>query len=79
MAQVTRERRHAGLRRLRWRLRGAWLWPAFVVLTVLEMGLLHWLPVAGEGSRWIAALLLAGCLNLAAIVVLGGLGGIALR
>ena len=39
---------------------GAWLWPAFVVVTLLEMGLLHWLPIAGEGSGWIAALLLAG-------------------
>jgi len=64
---------------MRWRLRGAWLWPAFVVLTVLEMGLLHWLPIAGEGSGWVAALLLAGCLNVGAIAVLGGLGGVALR
>jgi hypothetical protein len=79
MAQGARERRQAGLRRMRWRLRGAWLWPAFVVLTVLETGLLHWLPVAGEGSRWIAALLLAGCLNVGAIAVVGGLGGVALR
>ena len=64
---------------MRWRLRGAWLWPAFVVLTLLEMGLLHWLPIAGEGSRWIPALLLAGCLNVGAIAVVGGLGGVALR
>lgn len=67
------------LRRLRWRLSGAWLWPTFVVVTLLEMALLHWLPIAGEGSGWIAALLLAGCLNLIAVVLLGGLGGIALR
>jgi hypothetical protein len=79
MAHVTPERRHAGLRRMRWRLRGAWLWPAFIALSVLEMGLLHWLPIAGQGSGWIAALLLAACLNLAAVVVIGGLGGIALR
>jgi hypothetical protein len=79
MAQGARERRQEGLRRMRWRLRGAWLWPAFVVLTVLEIGLLHWLPVAGERSRWIAALLLAGCLNVGAIAVVGGLGGVALR
>lgn len=64
---------------MRWRLRGAWLWPAFLVLTVLEMGLLHWLPIAGAGSGWIAALLLAGCLNVIAIAVVGGLGGVALR
>jgi len=64
---------------MRWRLRGAWLWPAFVVLTVLEMGLLHWLPIAGEGTGLIPALLLAGCLNVIAIAVLGGIGGRLLR
>jgi hypothetical protein len=79
MEEVARERRQEGLRRMRWRLRGAWLWPAFLVLTVLEMGLLHWLPIAGAGSGWIAALLLAGCLNVIAIAVGGGLGGVALR
>jgi hypothetical protein len=67
------------VRRLRWRMSGAWLWPTFVLATVLEMGLLHWLPIAGEGSGWIAALLLAGCLNVIAIALLGGLGGVALR
>ena len=67
------------LRRLRWRMSGAWLWPTFVVATLLEMGLLHWLPIAGEGSGWIAALLLAGCLNVIAIALLGGLGGLLLR
>lgn len=64
---------------MRWRLRGAWLWPTFVVVTVLEMGLLHWLPIAGEGSGFIAALLLAGCLNVIAVAALGGVGGFALR
>jgi hypothetical protein len=58
---------------------GAWLWPAFLVLTVLEMGLLRWLPIAGEGSGLIGSLLLAGCLNLGAVAVLGGLGGVLLR
>jgi hypothetical protein len=67
------------LRRARWRMSGAWLWPSFVVVTVAEMGLLHWLPVAGEGSGWIASLLLAGCLNVIAVALFGGLGGIALR
>jgi len=67
------------LRRLRWRLSGAWLWPAFIVVTLVEMAMLHWLPIAGEGSRWIAALLLAGSLNVVAIAILGGLGGLVLR
>jgi hypothetical protein len=67
------------MRRMRWRLRGAWLWPVFLVVTVLETGLLHWLPIAGEGSGFVAGLLLAGSLNVIAIAVLGGLGGVVLR
>lgn len=79
MAQPAEESPRGRLRRLRWRLRGAWLWPTFVVATLLEMMLLHWLPIAGEGSGWIASLLLAGCLNVIAIALLGGLGGRLLR
>ncbi len=67
------------LRRLRWRLSGAWLWPAFVAVTLLETALLHWLPIAGDGSGWVASLLLAGSLNVIAIAVLGGLGGVWVR
>jgi hypothetical protein len=79
MAEMARRPRREGLRRLRWRMSGAWLWPTFVVVIVLEAGLLHWLPVAGKGSGLIAGLLLAGSLNLIAIVVIGGLGSILLR
>lgn len=79
MVELAEDAPGGRLRRLRWRLRGAWLWPAFVVLTLLEMLLLHWLPIAGDGSGWIASLLLAGCLNVLAIAVLGGLGGVVLR
>ncbi len=71
--------RRGGLRRLRWKLRGAQLWPAFAVATVLEMFLLHWLPLAGERTGFVGALLLAGCLNSIAVALLGGLGGVALR
>jgi hypothetical protein len=69
----------SGLRRLRWRLRGAWLWPTFVLATLLETALLHALPVQGESTGWISALLVAGCMNLVAVVVLGGPGGLLLR
>ena len=68
-----------GLRRVRWRLRGALLWPTFVVVTLLEVPLLHWLPLAGDGTGLLAALLLAGCLNVIAVALIGGLGGAALR
>ncbi len=60
-------------------MRGAWLWPAFALLTLLEAGLLRWLPVAGSGTGAVGGILLAGCLNLAAVAVLGGLGGVWLR
>jgi hypothetical protein len=73
------ERRREGFVRLRWRLRGAWLWPGFVVVTLLEMLLLHWLPLAGQGTDFIPALLLAGSLNVLAVALLGGLGGYTLR
>lgn len=67
------------LRRMRWRMRGAWQWPTFVAVTLLDAALIHHLPLAGEGTGWIAALLLAGCLNLIAVAVLGGIGGWLLR
>ncbi len=68
------------LRRLRWRLRGAWLWPTFVVALVVDVVLLHKLPIAGDGGTgWVPAFLLAGCLNIAAIAGLGGIGGWLLR
>lgn len=67
------------LERLRWRLRGAWLWPTFAAATVLESALLHWLPVQGDATGWVAGLLVAGSLNLIAVVVIGGVGGIVLR
>lgn len=70
---------HEKRRRLRWKLRGAWLWPAFGVATLLEAPLLHWLPLAGEGTGLLAALLLAGCLNILAVALFGGLGGVLLR
>lgn len=68
-----------GWRRLRWRLRGAWLWPTFVVATLVEMAVVHALPVQGDSTGWISALLVAGCLNLVAVVVVGGPGGVLLR
>jgi hypothetical protein len=34
-------------RRLKWRLRGAWMWPTFAVLTIAEGVLLHKLPPTG--------------------------------
>ena len=79
MADRDRAEPRARFERLGWRLRGAWLWPTFVAATVLEMALLHWLPVQGDATGWVAALLVAGCLNLIAVALMGGIGGTLLR
>jgi hypothetical protein len=66
--------------RLRWRLRGAMLWPAFVVAVVLDAVLLDRLPVSGDGGPGLfAALLLAGFLNLGLVAVAAPLAGHWLR
>jgi hypothetical protein len=66
-------------RRLRWRLRGAWQWPAFVVLTVVDGVLLAVLPFSGDGSTLVAGVLIAGFMNLFAVAALAPLAGRALR
>ena len=66
-------------RRLRWRLRGAWQWPAFVVLTVVDAILIAVLPFQGEGADAYGAVLLAGFLNLLGVALVAPLLGIALR
>ncbi|MBJ7519607.1 MAG: hypothetical protein JHC84_07920 [Solirubrobacteraceae bacterium] len=67
-------------RRMRWRLRGAWLGPAFVLLTIVDTILIRVQPLAGEGKTdWIAAFLLAGSINLIVVAALGQLGGWWLR
>lgn len=66
--------------RLRWRLRGAWLAPLLVLLTIADALLIHWRPLAGDGSTsFFAALLLASFLNLVAVAALAPLVGMAWR
>jgi hypothetical protein len=66
--------------RLRWRLRGAWLVPLVVVLTLLDALLIHWRPLAGDGrTNLLAALLLASFLNLVAIAALAPFTAMAWR
>jgi hypothetical protein len=69
---------YAGLRmrervwwtRLRWRLRGATMWPAFLVALVFDAVLLHWLPISGDvAPDLFAAVLLAFFFNLVAVAV----------
>jgi len=65
--------------RLRWRLRGAWQWPAFGLLTIVDAVLVARLPFTGEGADAAGALILAGFMNLIAVAVIAPLIGIALR
>jgi hypothetical protein len=50
--------------RLRWRLRGATMWPAFIALTLLDGLLLHLLPPIRTGVDLIPGILVATFANL---------------
>jgi hypothetical protein len=50
--------------RLRWRLRAATMWPAFIAITLLDGVLLHLLPPIGTSVPVIAGILLATFGNL---------------
>jgi hypothetical protein len=66
--------------RLRWRMRGAWQWPTFAALTLLDAVLLVELPFYDGGpGTLLAGLLLAGFANLFAVAVLAPLAGRRLR
>jgi hypothetical protein len=68
------------IRRLRWRMRGAWQWPAFAVLTLADGLLLTRLPFYGDGpGPLVAGLLVAGFANLLAVAVIGPLIGLRVR
>src|ERR1043165_5817423 len=67
-------------RRLRWRLRGAWQWPAFVVLTLVNGVLLTVLPPYEGGPPGVfPGVLLAAFLNLLAVAVVAPLVGLVVR
>ena len=57
--------------RMRWRLRGAWMWPSFIALTLLDGLLLHLLPPVREGIGIIPGILLATFGNL---ILIGAVG-----
>src|SRR3954452_5623511 len=65
---------------MRWRMRGAWLWPTFVALTVLEGIALEVLPIAGDGPGGVVpGVLLAGFADLIGGAPLAPLAGHRLR
>jgi hypothetical protein len=51
-------------RRLRWRLIGAWRWPAFVVITFVDALIVQWEPPFGTEARFFPALFLCSFGNL---------------
>jgi hypothetical protein len=65
--------------RLRWRLSGAWMWPAFAGLTVLDAILLHLLPFQGDKAGLVPSVLVAMLFNLLAVAVLAPLVGLLVR
>lgn len=65
--------------RWRWRLRGAVMWPTFVVCLAVDTVILHRLPVLGTSASLGDAFVEAGFLNLAAVAVIGPLLSVALR
>ena len=68
------------LTRMRWRMRGAWLWPSFIVLTLAEGVALDVLPITGDGPGGVLpGVLLAGFANLILIAVVAPLAGHRLR
>src|SRR5918998_2008995 len=67
-------------RRARWRLRGAWQWPVYVVLTVADGVMLARLPFTGDGTAGVVpGLLIAGFANLLAVALLAPVLGRRLR
>jgi hypothetical protein len=65
--------------RLRWRMRGAWQWPAFGVLTPVDAVLVARLPFHGEGPDVLGAALFAGFVNLLTVAVAAPLAGMLVR
>jgi hypothetical protein len=66
-------------RRLRWRMRGAWQWPTFALITLADAVVLHLMPFAGEGIAIVPAALVACFFNLLAVAILAPVGGLAVR
>lgn len=69
----------APLVRLRWRLKGAWQWPAFVALTVLDAVVGHAFPPQGEHESVASAALVGLVLNLIGVILLARPLGMLLR
>lgn len=65
--------------RLRWRRRGAWLWPMYTGAVVGEGILVHALPISGDRTPFVGGLLLAGAVNLLAVAGVSPILGALIR
>ncbi len=65
--------------RLRWRLRGAWLWPTFVVVTALDGVIIHARPPAGTAQNLAGGIVIAMTFNVIAILLFSQLFGRLIR
>jgi hypothetical protein len=69
----------AWIARTRWRWRGAWMWPAFVVLAIADGWIGHALPINPPSQSVIAGIVVGLVLNLICIVVVAPVFGALLR
>lgn len=67
------------LHRLRWRRRGAWLWPVFIAAIALDAAIGHLRPPVGDSESVAGAALAGLALNLVAVLLLSRPLGAALR
>jgi hypothetical protein len=65
--------------RMRWRRRGAWLWPTFAVATLLDAVLVHVLPLSGTSEDLFGGLVIGMVLNVIAVVCVSRPGGALVR
>jgi hypothetical protein len=69
----------AWIARTRWRWRGAWMWPTFVVMAIADGWIGHALPINPPSQSVISGIVVGLVLNLICIVVLSPAIGALLR
>src|SRR5437763_6154492 len=78
-ARSLQHRSTARLARIRWRRSGAWLWPAFITLTLVDAVVGHLLPPVGETQSLVAAALLGLVFNVLGVLLLSRPGAAVIR
>jgi hypothetical protein len=67
------------IQRARWRRRGAWLWPTFAALVVVDAAIAHAWPATEDAESYAAGVVVALVLNLLAVLFLSRPLGALLR